>query len=104
RLAFWGGFDLDKPRMPSVIEWPPASDLSDLASAPDLSGVNSDDPLEDICAAILAFLQWLVKEVAAVVTLVADIVKAIISPLTYPIRWALYQLAMFAWDMVNTAH
>ncbi|WP_194904437.1 zinc dependent phospholipase C family protein [Catenulispora rubra] len=104
RLAFWGGFDLDKPRMPSVIEWPPASDLSDLASAPDFSGVNSDDPLEDICAAILALLQWLVKEVAAVVKLVADIVKAIVSPLTYPIRWALYQLAMLAWDMVNTAH
>ena len=66
--------------------------------------MDGGDPVEDVCAAILALIQWIIKEVAAVVQLVADIVKAVTSPLTYPIRWALYQLAMLAWDMVNSAH
>jgi hypothetical protein len=104
KLAFWSSFDLDKPKRPDVIIWPPASDLTNLASAPDLSGVNSSDPLEDVCDAILAILDWIVKEGEAIGQLVGDIVQALLSPATYPIRWALYQLAMWAWDMVSTTH
>ncbi len=38
---------------------PLASDFSNLASAPDMSGVSSSDPVEDVCDAILAILKWL---------------------------------------------
>ncbi len=30
--------------------------------------------------------------------------KALLSPGSYPFRWALWQLAMWAWDMVSTTH
>ena len=104
KFAFWSSFNLDKPRRPSVIIWPPASDLTNLASPPDLSGVSSGDPVEDVCDAILAIIKWLAKEGEAVGQLVGDIVKALASPGTYPIRWALYQLAMRGWDTACTAH
>ena len=104
RLSFWGGLDLDKPPAPDVIIWPPASDFSDIASAPDFSGVNSSDPIEDVCAILLALFEWLFHEAEAVAKLVGDIIKAIASPGTYPLRWALYQLAMYGWDMVCNAH
>ncbi len=104
KLAFWSSFELDKPRRPQVVLWPPASDFSDLASAPDLSGVSSSDPVEDVCDAILAILTWFGKEAEAVAQLVGDVVKAVLSPGTYPLRWALWQLAMWAWDMVSTTH
>lgn len=104
KLAFWSSFNLDKPREPDVIIWPPASDLSNLASAPDMSGVSSSDPVEDVCDAILAILKWLGKEAEAAGQFVGDIVKALLSPGSYPFRWALWQLAMWAWDMVSTTH
>ena len=104
KLAFWSSFNLDKPRQPDVIIWPPASDFSNLASAPDMSGVSSSDPVEDVCDAILAILKWLGKEAEAVGQFVGDIVKALLSPGSYPFRWALWQLAMWAWDMVSTTH
>jgi hypothetical protein len=104
KLAFWGGFDLAKPRRPDVIIWPPASDFSDLASAPDFSGVTSSDPVEDVCDAILAIFDWLIKEVEAAINLIGDLIKMLASPFTYPIRYGLYQVAMAAWDMVSTTH
>ena len=104
KFAFWSSFDLDKPRRPSVIITPPASDLTNLASAPDLSGVSSSDPIEDVCDAILAIVKWIGKEAEAVGQFLGDIVKALLSPGTYPIRWALWQAAMGAWDMVSTTH
>jgi hypothetical protein len=104
RLAFWGGLDLDKPLEPDLIIWPPVSDLTDLASVPDFSGVDSSDPIEDVCAILLALIEWIFHEAEAIAKLVGDIVKAILSPGTYPLRWALYQLAMLGWDMVSNAH
>ncbi|GAA1956534.1 hypothetical protein [Microbacterium deminutum] len=104
RLSFWGGFDLDKPKEPEIIIWPPASDFTDIASAPDFSGPSSGDPLQDVCSAIKSFLDWLVHEAEAIAKLIGDLVKALVSPGTYPIRWALYQLAMWAWDIVTTTH
>jgi hypothetical protein len=104
KFAFWSSFDLDKPRRPDVILWPPASDFSNLASAPDLSGVSSSDPIEDVCDAILAIFEWLGKEAEAVGQLIGDLIKAVVSPGTYPIRYGLWQVAMWAWDMVSTTH
>jgi len=104
KLTFWGGFDLAKPRRPEVIIWPPASDLSDLASAPDLSGVSSGDPVEDVCDAIRAIFDWLKKEVDGALKLIGDIIKALASPFSYPIRLGLYEVAMAAWDVVSTTH
>jgi hypothetical protein len=104
RLSFWTGFDLNKPRRPQFIIWPPASDFTDLASAPDFSGASSGDPVEDVCNALKAIFDWIKKEVEAAIKLFGDIVKALLSPGTYPIRWALYQAAMYGWDMISTAH
>ncbi len=104
RLSFWGGFDLDQPPQPDVIIWPPASDLTDIASVPDLSGPSSGDPLQDVCSAIKSFLDWLAHEAEAIGKLIGDIVKALASPGTYPLRWALYQAAMWAWDIATTTH
>ncbi len=104
RLSFWGGFDLDKPKAPDVVIWPPASDLTDLASLPDLSGPSSGDPLQDVCSAIKSFFDWLEHEAEAIGKLVGDLIKAVASPGTYPVRWGLYQLAMWAWDITTTTH
>jgi hypothetical protein len=104
KKAFWGGFDLGKPRAPDVIIWPPASDWSNLASAPDFSGVNSSDPIEDVCDAIAAILDWLGKEAEAVGQLAGDIIKALASPGSYLPRLLLYELAMLAWDITSATH
>ncbi len=104
RLAFWGGFDLDKPRAPQVVLWPPASDFSDLASAPDLTGVSSDDPVDDVCDAIKSLLDWFKKEIDAAGQLFGDIVKMLTSPASYPLRWLLYQAAMYGWDLITNVH
>ena len=103
RLSFWGGFDLDKPKKPDIA-WPPASDFSDLASVPDLSGPSSGDPLQDVCSAIKSFFDWLKHEAEALGKLIDDLAAAVVSVGTYPIRWGLYQVAMWAWDIVTTAH
>jgi len=104
KLQFWTSFDLDKPRKPDVIDWPPASDYTNLASPPDLSGVNGSDPVEDVCDAVLAIVKWIGHEAEAIGQLAGDVVKALLSPGTYPLRWALWQLAMWAWDIVSTTH
>ena len=104
RLSFWGGFDLDKPKKPDIVNWPPASDFTDLASVPDLSGPSSGDPLQDVCSAIKSFFDWLKYEAEALGKLVEDLIGAVVSVGTYPIRWGLYQVAMWAWDIVTTAH
>ena len=104
KFAFWSSFNLDAPPPPDVIIWPPASDFTNLASPPDFSGVNSDDPIEDICDAILAILSWFFKELAAGIQLIGDLIQAVLSPATYPIRLGLWQLAMNIWDVVSTTH
>ena len=66
--------------------------------------MSSSDPVEDVCDAILAIVKWFAKEAKAVGQLFGDLVKALLSPGTYPIRWALWQAAMGAWDIVSTTH
>jgi len=57
-----------------------------------------------VCDAILAIVKWFVKEAEAVGQLLGDLIKALLSPGTYPIRYALWQAAMGAWDIVSTTH
>ncbi len=104
KKAFWSGFDLGKPRAPEVIIWPPASDWANLASPPDFSGVNSSDPVEDVCDAIAALVEWIYNEAQAAGQIAGDIVKALASPGSYPLRLLLYELAMLAWDMTSAVH
>ena len=104
RLSFWGGFNLEKPPQPDFVILPPQQDLDALASAPDFSGVSSGDPVEDVCNAIKSVLDWLRKEAEALGNFVGDLIKTLLSPGTYPVRWALYQAALFGWDMITTVH
>jgi hypothetical protein len=104
KLSFNDGFDLKKPRAPKVVIWPPASDFTDLASAPDFSGPSSGDPVDDVCNAIKAIVDWIKKEVEAAVKLGGDIVKALASPFSYPLRAGLHELAMIGWNIATNAH
>jgi hypothetical protein len=104
KLSFNQGFDLKKPRTPQVVTWPPASDFTDLASTPDFSGPSSGDPVEDICNAIKAIIDWVKKEVDAAIKLAGDIVKMLASPATYLLRAGLHELAMIGWNIATNAH
>lgn len=104
KLSFNQGFDLKKPRTPSVITWPPAQDFTDLASAPDFSGPSSGDPVEDVCNAIRALLDWVKKEAEAALKLGGDLVKMLASPFTAPLRAGLHELAMLGWNMATNTH
>ena len=104
KLSFNDGFDLKKPRTPKVVTWPPASDFTDLASAPDFSGPSSGDPADDVCNAIKAIIDWIKKEVEAAIKLGGDIVKALASPFSYPLRAGLHELAMIGWNIATNAH
>jgi hypothetical protein len=104
KMAFFDKWDLRKPKKPDFIITPPASDFTDLFSAPDFSGASSGDPVQDACDAIRSFFDWLGKELEAAAKLLGDIIKMIASPGSYPIRLALYQVAMWCWDAVQNTH
>ena len=104
RLVYNGTWELQKPRKPDVIIFPPASDIENLFQPPDLSGVDSSNPVVDLCELIVALVEAVVKTVEAVVKLVGDVIKMLTSPFTYLIRLALYELAMLVWDLVNKTH
>ncbi len=104
KLSFNQGFDLKKPRAPKFVIWPPASDFTDLASAPDFSGPSSGDPVEDVCNAIKAIIDWIKKEAEAALKLAGDLVKMLASPFTAPLRAGLHELAMIGWNIATNAH
>ncbi len=104
RLVYNGTWELQKPKSPDFIIFPPASDVSNLFQPPDLSGVDSSNPLVDLCELLVALFEWIGKEIGAALTLVGDLIKMLVSPFTYPIRLALYELAMFVWDMITKMH
>ena len=83
KLNFNGGWELPKPRQPDFVIVPPQSDFTNLFQPPDFSGVNSDNPIEDACDIFIALVQWIVKELAAVVKLIGDLVKMGLSPWTF---------------------
>ena len=86
KLFFNGAWQLPKPRHPDFVIVPPASDFTNLFQPPDFSGVDSDNPIVDACDALLALIQWVVKEVAAVIKLIGDLIKMLESPCTYAVR------------------
>lgn len=104
KLNFNGGWELPKPRVPDFVIVPPLSDFTNLFQPPDFSGVNSDNPIEDVCDIFIALIQWIVKEVAAVIKLIGDLIKAGLSPITFPIRAGLYELALKMWDVATKTH
>lgn len=104
KLNFNGSWELEKPRKPDFIILPPASDFTNLFQPPDFSGVSGDNLIEDACAVFVALVQWLVKEIAAAIELIGDIIKMLLSPFTYPARILLYELAMQIWDIAMKTH
>ncbi len=104
RLVYNGTWELEKPKKPDFIIFPPASDIEDLFQPPDLSGVDWSNPIAAICELLIALFEWVVKEIGAAINLVGDLIKMLASPFTYPIRLALYELAMLIWDAVTKIH
>ncbi len=103
-LGYTGSWELDKPRKPNVVILPPSSDVTNLLSPPDFSGASSGNPVADLCDALKAFVDWAEKELDAALKLAGDLIKMLTSPGTYPIRLALYELAMLVWDVVCKTH
>jgi hypothetical protein len=104
KLNFSGSWELQKPRKPDFVIVPPLSDFTNLAQPPDFSGVDGSNPIEDVCDVFVALVEWIVKEVAAAIQLVGDLIKMLVSPSTYLIRLALYELAMKIWDIAQKTH
>ena len=104
RLLYNGSWELEKPKKPDFIIFPPASDIENLFQPPDLSGISSGNPVIDACEAIIALLEWAIKEIEAAINLIADLIMMVTSPFSYPFRLGLYQLALFVWDIVTKTH
>jgi hypothetical protein len=104
KLFFKGAWQLPKPRHPDFVIVPPASDFTNLFQPPDFSGVASDNPIIDACEAVLAVIQWVIKEAAAVVELIGDIIKMLVSPFTFELREKIYEAALGMWDVATKIH
>jgi hypothetical protein len=104
KVFFNGGWEMPKPRVPDFFIVPPASDFTNLFQPPDFSGVDGDNPIEDACEVFVALIQWVIKEGAAILKLVGDLAKMGLSPLTYPARATLYEIALKQWDIATKTH
>jgi hypothetical protein len=98
KREFSTGFDMDKPQRPTWFT-PPASDYD--FGPPDFSGVDpSDNPVEQLCDAILAILDWIWKSLEKAAQLAYDLGKSALSGATLPVRQALYDgLILPAWQV-----
>jgi hypothetical protein len=96
KREFNSGFDMDKPQRPTWFT-PPSSDYD--FGPPDFSGVDpSDDPIEQLCEAVLALLDWLWKSLEKAAQLAYDLGKSAISGATMPARqWIYDNLIVPAW-------
>lgn len=104
KFSYNGTWELQKPKKPDFIIWPPASDFQNLLQPPDFSGVTSNNPIVDVCEAFIALVEWAVKQIGAAIQLIGDLIKMVTSPGTYPIRLALWELAMLVWDIAMKTH
>ncbi len=104
KLFFNGGWELPKPRVPDEFLVPPQSDFTNLFQPPDFSGVNGDNPIEDACDVIVALIEWIIKEAGAIIKLLGDLIKAGLSPFTFPVRSRLYEAALKMWDIATKTH
>ncbi|MDQ1727539.1 MAG: hypothetical protein QOK14_1584 [Frankiaceae bacterium] len=104
KLNFNGSWELQKPRKPDLIIFPPASDFTNLLTPPDFSGIDNGNLLEDACAVFVALVEWAVKEIGDAIKAVGDLIKMINSVGSYPFRVLLYELAMKIWDVAMKTH
>jgi hypothetical protein len=104
KFSYNGTWELQKPAKPDFIIFPPASDFENLLQPPDLSGVNSSNPISDVCELFVALIEWAVKTLEAAGKLIGDLIKMLASPGSYLPRLALYDLAMMIWDVANKTH
>jgi Zinc dependent phospholipase C len=104
KFSYNGTWELQKPKKPDFIITPPASDFTNLFQPPDFSGVDSSNPVIDLCEIFIALFEWAVKELGAAAQLAGDLIKMAVSPSTYPLRLGLYELAMMIWDIVMKTH
>lgn len=97
KRQFNTSFDMDKPQRPTVFT-PPSSDYD--FGPPDFSGVDSsDNPIEGLCEAVLAILDWLVKTFEKAAQLAYDLGKSVLSGITMPARQAIYDFWILpAWQ------
>lgn len=104
KFSYNGTWELEKPRRPDFIIFPPASDIENLLQPPDLSGIDPTNPVDDICGTFVALLDWAIKALEAAVKLVEDLIKMLASPGSYLLRLGLYELSMLVWDIVARTH
>ncbi len=104
RFSYNGTWELEKPRKPDFIIFPPASDFENLLQPPDLSGIDPSNPIDDICGVFIALIEWAIKSLEAALKLVEDLIKMLASPISYPLRLGLYELSMLVWDIVMKTH
>ena len=104
KLSYNGTWELQKPKRPDFIITPPASDFSNLVQPPDFSGVDTSNPVAEVCGIFVALVEWAVKELGAAAQLAGDVVKMLASPGSYLPRLALYELAMKVWDVAMKTH
>ncbi len=104
KFTFEGSWELQKPRKPDFVIVPPWSDVENLFQPPDFSGVDSSNPAVDVCEAIIALVEWGLKELGAAAQLAGDLVKMAASPGTYLLRLGLYDLSMMVWDVITKTH
>jgi hypothetical protein len=104
KLSYNSNWELQKPRKPDFIIFPPASDFENLLQPPDLSGIDLSNPVDDICGLFVALFDWAVKELEAAGKLIDDLIKMLASPGSYLPRLALYEIAMMIWDVITKTH
>jgi hypothetical protein len=104
KFVYNGTWELQKPAKPDFIIFPPASDIENLLQPPDLSGIDSSNPVDDICGLFIALIEWAVKTIEAAGQLLGDLIKMLASPGSYLPRLGLYELAMLIWDLANKTH
>lgn len=104
KFSYSGTWELQKPRKPDFIITPPASDIENLLQPPDFSGIDGSNPALDVCTAIVALVEWAIKELEAAIKLATDLIKMLASPGSYLIRLGLYELSMMVWDVVMKTH
>ena len=104
KFSYNGTWELQKPRKPDFIIFPPASDFENLLQPPDLSGIDPSNPVDDICGVFVALFDWAVKLLEAAGKLVEDLIKMLASPASYLFRLGLYELSMMIWDIITKTH
>ena len=106
KLNFNGGWELPKPRRARLRHRAAAgTDFTNLFQPPDFSGVDGGNPIEDVCDVLVALVQWVVKEIAAVVKLDRRPDQDGPQPVDLPASgWRCTRSRMKIWDIATKTH